>query len=80
MSIAKNFPGIQPDAFSVPSGWEQAVTPELVREIFTRSVAATQSRGITPLSPGQADMLAANALVAGYAYARLIQQLTKSPS
>lgn len=80
MSTAKNFPGIQPDAFDLPSGWEKLVTAELVQEIFTRSVAATHSRGVAPLSRAQADMLAANSLIAAYAYARLLQQHNGLPS
>lgn len=80
MSTAKNFPGIPPDSFDLPSGWEKLVTAELVQEIFTRSVAATQSRGVSTLSRREADQLAANALIAAYAYARLIQQFNKLPS
>lgn len=80
MSIAKNFPGIQPDAFDIAPGWEKMVTDELVAELFVRSVAATQSRGVSTLSRREADQLAANALIAAYAYARLIQQFNKLPS
>lgn len=77
MSIAKNFPGIQPDAFDIAPGWEKVVTDELVAELFVRTVAATQSRGVTVLSRRDADQLAANALVAAYAFARLTQQRSK---
>lgn len=73
----KNFPSVSPDAFELPVGWEPAITRDLLADIFARSVAATQTRGITALTRREADQLAANALVAAYAFARLQQAISK---